>query len=88
MADEEDDYMSASFIQSATTQQEPTTKRARGGGVGKIPQRKPPERLKSFKELEADSIRQGLASAISQDNKGFRMLKMMGYKEGTGMKLR
>jgi len=82
MADEEDDYMSASFTQSATPQQPPPT-RGRGG-VGKIPQRKPPEKIKSFKELEAASIRQGLASAIDQDNKGFKMLKMMGYKEGTG----
>ena len=49
-----------------------------------IPQRKPPEKLKPFKELEAESIRQGLASALNEENKGFRMLKLMGYKEGTG----
>jgi hypothetical protein len=79
---DEEDYMSASFIESAVPQnQEPV----RGRGRGKIPQRKPPEKIKSFKELESESIRQGLASAISQDNKGFKMLKMMGYKEGTGM---
>lgn len=86
MADEEDDYMSASFIEAAIPQVS-----GRGGGSsgsrgrGKIPQRKQPEKIKSFKELEAESIKQGLSNALSEENKGFKMLKMMGYKEGAGI---
>ena len=90
--DEEDDYMSASFIASAIPQQpepargEGKSRGGRGEGTqGRIPQRKPPEKIKSFKEVEADGIKQGLANAISQENKGFKMLKMMGYKEGAGL---
>ena len=90
--DEEDDYMSASFIASAIPQQPEPSRgggKSRGGRAegtqGRIPQRKPPEKIKSFKEVEADGIKQGLANAISQENKGFKMLKMMGYKEGAGL---
>jgi len=79
MAEEEDDYMSTSFVAAA----HPQVKDARPRKPPAV--RKGPEKPKSFKEREAESLKQGLSSAIASDNKGFKMLKMMGYKEGTGL---
>ncbi len=75
----EDDYMSTSFIENAHTQIKETPK------ATAVPKRKVVERIKPFKEREEESLQKGLASALNEENKGFRMLKMMGYKEGTGM---
>lgn len=84
MADEEDDYMSAAFIEAAAQQitddKTKTTKRKHST----IRKEKPPDKVKSFKVLEEENRKKGLESALNEENKGFRMLKMMGYKEGTG----
>lgn len=75
--EEEDDYMSAAFIVDAappaTSSQAPKRKRE------VQPEKKP------LKVLEKEKLKEGLATAISSDNKGFKMLKMMGYKEGSAL---
>lgn len=95
MADEEDDYMSASFIEAAAPQIQNNNKNNKNNNNNKsinnnqtrstIRKVKPPEKVKSFKVLEEESRKEGLSNALNEENKGFRMLKMMGYKEGTGM---
>lgn len=43
------------------------------------------QKQKSRKVLEEESRKQGLESAIGQDNKGFQLMQKMGYKPNTGI---
>ena len=86
MSDEEDDYMSSSFLdvkedirpgltfsRSTKRKHEIEKKRLESNKLHKT---------KSRKELEEESRNAGLDKAISTDNKGFALLQKMGYKPG------
>jgi hypothetical protein len=42
------------------------------------------DRPKRLKEMEKEAREEGLAQPIDKSNKGFAMLKKMGFKEGAG----
>jgi hypothetical protein len=77
------DYMAASF----TLDKEDTsrTKHLRG----RFEKREKPERQieskVSLKEKMEETREKGLSRSIPSENIGFKMLKMMGYKEGKGI---
>lgn len=85
MSDEEDDYMSSSFLEvkedvrpgllpkAAKRKLDIEKKRIESNKIFKV---------KSRKELEEESRNIGLDSAIGSDNKGFALLQKMGYKPG------
>lgn len=86
MSDEDDDYMSSSFLnvqedirpgltfsRSVKRKHEIEKKRVESNKLHKT---------KSHKELEEESRSAGLDTAISSDNKGFALLQKMGYKPG------
>jgi len=33
-----------------------------------------------LKEIEREKLKEGLATSIGEDNKGWKMMKLMGYK--------
>ncbi|XP_038073145.1 G patch domain-containing protein 11-like [Patiria miniata] len=90
MADDEDDYMSDSFLVETKT----TTP---GLVWGKHNHKKQQEakhkaineqhraKFKPVKEREQENRLKGLGSALSSQNKGFALLEKMGYKQGMGM---
>ncbi|XP_015912274.1 G patch domain-containing protein 11 [Parasteatoda tepidariorum] len=86
MSDDEDDYMSASFLnvkedirpglafcKSTKRKLEIEKKQTASNEFHKT---------KSRKQLEEESRNTGMDSAISSNNKGFAMLQKMGYKPG------
>ncbi|XP_017770606.1 PREDICTED: G patch domain-containing protein 11-like [Nicrophorus vespilloides] len=87
MSSDEDDYMSDKFLASLSS------------NVG-LPKRKQDQRqhemfkkkiksvLPKKAETEAAAREAGLKNAISEDNKGFKMLQKMGYKPGSGLGIR
>jgi len=77
MAEEEDDYMSSAFIDRAASTARNTSSTIR--------KPKPPAKVKSFTTLQEETRAQGLTTALSEENKGFKLLKVMGYKEGQGL---
>ncbi|XP_022091325.1 G patch domain-containing protein 11-like isoform X2 [Acanthaster planci] len=90
MADEEDDYMSDSFVVESKT----TTP---GLLWGKHALKKHQEdkhrtineqhraKFKPIKEREQEHRLKGLGNALSSQNKGFALLEKMGYKQGMGL---
>lgn len=88
MADEEDDYMSDSFLLDSPR-----------SNPGLLPdriakQRKKEEKHKTLNEKnrtkpvrvrEAEHREQGLSAALDSSNVGFALLQKMGYKQGMGL---
>lgn len=85
-ANEEDDYMSDIFLQEAPTTTKPSDhfiSRKR-----KLQQKKTEKdllKMKPKKIIEKETREKGLSTALSSDNKGFRLMAKMGYKSGEGL---
>ncbi|UJR22801.1 hypothetical protein I4U23_025832 [Adineta vaga] len=78
--DDEDDYMSEKILAAAAQVSAPQLLNPRRR-VPPLPVPVPTQ--KSHKLIEIEQREQGLSTAITSDNKGFQLLKKMGYKEGT-----
>eukprot|EP01087_Luapelamoeba_hula_P018913 TRINITY_DN6178_c0_g1_i1.p1 TRINITY_DN6178_c0_g1~~TRINITY_DN6178_c0_g1_i1.p1 ORF type:complete len:141 (+),score=29.06 TRINITY_DN6178_c0_g1_i1:2-424(+) len=83
-AEEEEDYMSAAFLVDAVPDQAPSARSCSQSRKRKQPPA-PPPKPKPLKEIEKERRDEALAKPIESESKGFRMLKMLGYKEGTGL---
>lgn len=81
--DDDDDYMSDKILTAASQVSAPQFLNPRR----RVPPPPPPPPLISTKKarqiIEHEQREQGLATALSSDNKGFQLLKKMGYKEGS-----
>eukprot|EP01118_Nematostelium_gracile_P019524 TRINITY_DN9075_c0_g1_i2.p1 TRINITY_DN9075_c0_g1~~TRINITY_DN9075_c0_g1_i2.p1 ORF type:complete len:236 (-),score=88.55 TRINITY_DN9075_c0_g1_i2:172-879(-) len=75
--EDDDDYMSSSFLQSARNEDQLRDLNKR--------KRRLPEKIKPLKELEKEKREEGLNTALDENNVGFKMLKMMGYKNGSSI---
>jgi len=76
--DDDDDYMSDKILAAAAQASAPQLLNPR--------RRVPPPAVPTEKPrhvIESEQREQGLSTAITSDNKGFQLLKKMGYKEGT-----
>ena len=79
--DDEDDYMSDKILAVASQAAAPQLLNPRR----RLPPAPPPAPVSSAKSRHVQEIEQreqGLSTAITSDNKGFQLLKKMGYKEG------
>ena len=92
MCDDEDDYMSASFVSGDTSGHVdprydlPSWKRK--AAVDKrtrdtLEDQKEHSK-KQIREMEVEVREQGLHAPLTKENKGFAMLQKMGYTEGQG----
>ena len=80
--DDEDDYMSDKILAAAAQVSAPQLLNPRR----RVPPPPPPPAIpaeKSRHAIEVEQREQGLSTAITSDNKGFQLLKKMGYKEGS-----
>ena len=79
--DEEDDYMSDKILAVAAQVSAPQLLNPRR----RVPPPPPPviPSEKPRHVIEIEQREQGLSTAITSDNKGFQLLKKMGYKEGS-----
>ncbi len=79
--DDEDDYMSDKILAVAAQASAPQLLNPRR----RVPPPPPPPipTEKSRHLIEIEQREQGLSTAITSDNKGFQLLKKMGYKEGS-----
>ena len=80
--DDEDDYMSDKILTAAAQAAAPQLLNPRR----RVPPPPPPPTISKDKArhaIEAEQREQGLSTAITSDNKGFQLLKKMGYKEGS-----
>jgi hypothetical protein len=76
--DDDDDYMSDKILAAAAQASAPQLLNPR--------RRVPPPSVPTEKPrhiIESEQREQGLSTAITSDNKGFQLLKKMGYKEGS-----
>ncbi|XP_044265718.1 G patch domain-containing protein 11 [Tribolium madens] len=89
MSDSEDDYMSDKLLMKCDADVRPglvfnrTTKRKYE--LEKKKQELLAKKPKNSKEREEELRQQGLNTAISNDNKGFKLLEKMGFKQGQGL---
>ncbi|CAF4330994.1 unnamed protein product [Adineta steineri] len=79
--DDEDDYMSDKILAVAAKVAAPQFLNPRRRDLPAPPPAVPTE--KARKVIEIEQREQGLSTAITSDNKGFQLLKKMGYKEGS-----
>lgn len=80
--DDEDDYMSDKILTAAAQAAAPQLLNPRR----RVPPPPPPPTIpkdKARHAIESEQREQGLSTAITSDNKGFQLLKKMGYKEGS-----
>ncbi|XP_028983634.1 G patch domain-containing protein 11 [Betta splendens] len=89
MSDEEDDYMSDAFL-SKIQDVKPGVSMVRRvkEAMKREEQQKEKNiqnRQKTYKEQEKESREAALQSSISNENKGFALLRKMGYKAGQGL---
>eukprot|EP00045_Choanoeca_perplexa_P002501 m.24762 g.24762 ORF g.24762 m.24762 type:complete len:253 (-) comp11552_c0_seq3:81-839(-) len=77
----EDDYMSDAFIQALEEQSKPKAKSA--NAKRRKPRATHLPQAKKRHVLEQEQRDKGLQTQLSASNKGFRMLKAMGYKGGS-----
>ena len=82
---EEDDYMSDIFLQEATKTEPTDHFISRKRKTGQQKSRKEPAKMKPKKVIEKETRDKGLSTALSSDNKGFRLMAKMGYKSGEGL---
>ncbi|XP_061780210.1 G patch domain-containing protein 11-like isoform X1 [Nerophis lumbriciformis] len=89
MSDEEDDYMSDAFLNQIQDVKPGVSKVRRVQEALKREEKHKESniknRQKTFKEQEKESREAALQSSISNENKGFALLKKMGYKAGQGL---
>ncbi|XP_061601045.1 G patch domain-containing protein 11 [Cololabis saira] len=89
MSDEEEDYMSDAFL-NKIPDVKPGVSMVRRvkEAIKKEEQHKEKNiknRQKTFKEQESENRESALQSSIGNENKGFALLKKMGYKVGQGL---
>lgn len=80
--DDDDDYMSDKILTAAAQVSAPQLLNP----SRRNPPPPPPPQIstkKSRQIIEHEQREQGLATALSSDNKGFQLLKKMGYREGS-----
>ncbi|CAM4886496.1 unnamed protein product [Rotaria socialis] len=80
--DDEDDYMSDKILAAAAQASGPQLLNPRRR-VPPPPQPPTIPKEKTRHLIEVEQREQGLSTAITSDNKGFQLLKKMGYKEGS-----
>ncbi|XP_045482439.1 G patch domain-containing protein 11 [Harmonia axyridis] len=92
MTDSDDDYMSDKILMeckpSGSEDIRPGLLFNRGAKRAHELMKKRDERAKKFrplKQIEKDIREEGLGKAISSDNKGFKLLEKMGFKQGEGL---
>jgi len=88
MSDSEDDYMSFALLMDCQEDVRPSllvNREKRKHEIFKKKLETPNKRQKTFGELERENREIGLTTAISSDNKGFRMLEKMGFKSGDSL---
>ncbi|GAN10757.1 G patch domain-containing protein 11-like [Mucor ambiguus] len=83
--DEEDDYMSTKFLETAQEfeskrQESYSEKRKR-----QLREQQAKAYIKPRAQLEAEEREKGLQKSIEQSNKGMKMLMKMGFKQGQGL---
>jgi len=78
--EDEDDYMSDKFLSAKDNVPEP-----KYTSSSKPRPKLVPVKTKPFAERERVSREEGLSSEIPEENKGFKLLKMMGYQQGMKM---
>lgn len=79
--DDDDDYMSDKILAAAAQVSAPQLLNPRRRVPPPPSQPIPTEKARHV--IETEVREQGLSTAIASDNKGFQLLKKMGYKEGT-----
>ena len=81
--DEDEDYMSEKYLAAAAQAVAPQLLNHRNRRLQPPPPPAPIRKEKSRHLVEVEQREQGLSTALPSDNKGFQLLKKMGYKEGT-----
>ena len=87
MGDEDEDYMSDVFLQQSANVKPGLLTNAQKRKI-KGKERQEEHQVSKKKKLtvvETEKREEGLATPISQDNKGFVLLKKMGYRRGSGI---
>jgi hypothetical protein len=86
MSDQEDDYMSLKFLESA---QEFESKRKESSYTERrrkqLREQEKKAYIKPRAQLEAEEREKGLQKSLEHDNKGMKMLMKMGFKKGTAL---
>ncbi|XP_066247080.1 G patch domain-containing protein 11 [Euwallacea similis] len=88
MSDSEDDYMSFKVIVDCKDDVRPgllVNREKRKHDMFKKKAEAPNKRQKTLHEMEQENREIGLSTAISNENKGFRMLEKMGFKSGESL---
>ncbi|KAK9890087.1 hypothetical protein WA026_008897 [Henosepilachna vigintioctopunctata] len=88
MADSDEDYMSDKILMECQEDIRPGLLFNRGLKRAHELYKKRELRVKKLrplKEIEKDVREEGLGTAISSDNKGFKLLEKMGFKQGDGL---
>ncbi|KAL1492705.1 hypothetical protein ABEB36_010921 [Hypothenemus hampei] len=88
MSDSEDDYMSFKVLAGGQDDMRPgllVNREKRKHEMFKKKLESSNKRQKTLNELEQENREKGLNTAISSDNKGFRMLEKMGFKSGDSL---
>ena len=96
MSSEEEDYMSASFINPQEDKRQKDSfqnwrkrklniKDKKTFDLKKVKKDEKVEKVKSYKQLQEDIRETGLKTQISSDNLGFKLMAKMGYKKGQGL---
>lgn len=87
MSDEEEDYMSDAFLAKLQDVKPSLIKNSAVKRQIAI-EEKEKEQRKKFKpihEVQKDKMKEGLSTALAEDNKGFAMLSKMGFKPGSSL---
>eukprot|EP01098_Paradermamoeba_levis_P012464 TRINITY_DN5461_c0_g2_i1.p1 TRINITY_DN5461_c0_g2~~TRINITY_DN5461_c0_g2_i1.p1 ORF type:complete len:287 (-),score=96.51 TRINITY_DN5461_c0_g2_i1:321-1127(-) len=79
--DDDDDYMSKKYID----EEKASTTEKRKKELQEDPRNKKMKMKDRRQQEEIKAREEGLNRKIDEDNKGFKMLKMMGYKPGQGL---
>lgn len=86
MSDEEEDYMSDAFLAKFNDVTPSLIKNSSIKRQNEIEQKRKQQQVrKPIHEVQKDKLREGLAKAITSENKGFAMLSKMGFKPGTSL---
>lgn len=87
MSDEEEDYMSDAFLAKLQDVKPSLIKNSAVKRQIAIEEKEKEQRKKSkpIHEVQKDKMKEGLSTAIAEDNKGFAMLSKMGFKPGSSL---
>lgn len=89
MADDEDDYMSNIFVEETNPHKSTLSKPKNISRKRELENKQEKINAKTRVQprhiVEKESRTKGLATAIAEDNPGFKLLAKMGYKVGTGL---